>query len=370
MKPFWEDAPLKPNLGKIDARCKTILAAYYAAKRSTNADWMRVVWNIVENSDVAANLPGALKLIDELAAHRDEILEFLASDVEIASNFALEQVREEREKARLICKVNKWYPAFREAETYPFLKGRISVLLEASGYDWMLFIILGVWIQRILRKQDDGMVEFFKSYLDFAQECDLPLTYDHDFFNPEKWKQMFFNDTDKKGVVAWLQSVLIELYQPAVRAQREYAWLKAIADSQASWEPLDWAANLRRHWNAICPEGPNEYRGIAKFCHGWGDNKVFLYRTRNITRAQLISSSLRGELIKGLSHDAVVWYNSLGYDQEIELDNGLKVVHHPDDMVDVYLDGKRFDKIGGFSLSEPLTTDSLKEFVECCLEYK
>ena len=135
MRPLWKSAPLIPNFENIDPMLRKTLAAYYAAKKSTNSDWMRVVWNIVENSNVDGNLPGALKLIDELAKHSSDILAFLASGEAVTSEFAKGQLNEERQKAKLILdeqgqKNKVWYDSIKEAEAYPYLKGSISALFQ------------------------------------------------------------------------------------------------------------------------------------------------------------------------------------------------------------------------------------------------
>ena len=361
--PPWETAPLMPDFAKIDALSKKHFSAYYAAKKSTNADWMRVTWNIVENSEIGNDLPGALKLIDELAAHSDHILEFLASDAQVQSKVARTQMAEERRKAKLICAnadqvPNIWYLRFKEAEALPFLKGRLAVLLEASGEVLGAFVKclghclanLGLCEDKLdSNAKEQKMLAFFRSYLPYAQDCDLPLEYDHDFFNLDKWKSMFFRDTNKNGVIAWLKSFVDETV-PKIH--------------------MDWADNLREHWNEFFPKGPNEYKGLVMYRCGWGNNKVFLYRTRNISGAQLISKSLRTELFEGLYGAAVPWnYHYRGYDLGIELKNGLKIVHRPDDTVAVCHNNEWLNKIGDFSLSAPLTPDTLKDFIRNCNDY-
>ena len=99
-------------------------------------DWIRVIWNIVENSNAGNYLPDALKLIDELSKHSGNILMFIASDNKIKSDFASEQLNEEREKARQIMgwrgnhgmKDGAWYSRIKEAEKYAFFHGCIRFL--------------------------------------------------------------------------------------------------------------------------------------------------------------------------------------------------------------------------------------------------
>ena len=146
LTPSWSDNPLLPDLGTVGSECRKRLAAYYASRKSANEEWMRVVWNIVENSDAGGNLPAALHLIDKLALHCDDILGFLARDGKVESGFAREQMKEEREKARQVLSQGKlddaWYEAIKEAEGYSYLKGCISALFptdECKGGDMEFF---------------------------------------------------------------------------------------------------------------------------------------------------------------------------------------------------------------------------------------
>lgn len=146
LTPSWSDNPLLPDLGTVGSECRKRLAAYYASRKSANEEWMRVVWNIVENSDAGGNLPAALHLIDELALHCDDILGFLARDGKVESGFAREQMKEEREKARQVLSQGKiddaWHEAIKEAECYSYLKGCISALFptdECKGGDVEFF---------------------------------------------------------------------------------------------------------------------------------------------------------------------------------------------------------------------------------------
>lgn len=112
--------------------------------------WIRVVWNIVENSSVEtiSAMIGAMRLIDELSEGADDIYNFLSnSQLQVKSNFAKDQVAEEIAKANQIlykngtlrkyngsCKkedcsdYQSWEEIIIEAETYAFFKGAIRFL--------------------------------------------------------------------------------------------------------------------------------------------------------------------------------------------------------------------------------------------------
>lgn len=106
--------------------------------------WMRVIRNIVQNStiDSTINYISAIKFIKELSKNSHSIYDFLADDKnEIESNFAKEQVKEEREKAKKIKEDNNWKTKIINSENYAFFKGKINFLYrEIDGKpNWQIF---------------------------------------------------------------------------------------------------------------------------------------------------------------------------------------------------------------------------------------
>lgn len=120
------------------------------------AQWMRVVWNIVENGNVenVGSMINVMRLIDEIAEkiaeHSSGLYTFLAEDENnIKSDAAKGQVAEEREKA---CKIleptsariygKTWEDVIIEAEKTAFFKGAIRLLYRSdkdSKCDWDKF---------------------------------------------------------------------------------------------------------------------------------------------------------------------------------------------------------------------------------------
>lgn len=101
-------------------------------------DWMRVVWNIVENANVETIpvMVGCLKLLNELGAHSHNILEWLGSGGKIESKVAKDQVAEEIEKAKkIIDDRNMWEQLIRKAEGCNVFRGAIRCLYTGAGKD-------------------------------------------------------------------------------------------------------------------------------------------------------------------------------------------------------------------------------------------
>ncbi len=123
--------------------------------------WMRVVWNIVENStiDSPSTYDSALMLVKEMAAGSYNIYQWLLNN-KINSRHAEEQVTEEIEKAKKILddnmilreyegshldlkgeKFKTWEDVIISAEKHAFFKGAIRFLFrnENGDVDWGCF---------------------------------------------------------------------------------------------------------------------------------------------------------------------------------------------------------------------------------------
>lgn len=108
------------------------------------SQWMRVVWNIIENSTIDSSEPyhAALRLINKLSEKSHTIYKALAFELEsfkLGNQYhAKEQVEEEVVKARKIISDSSWEAKIINAEKYAFFKGAIRFLFtnENGGDDW------------------------------------------------------------------------------------------------------------------------------------------------------------------------------------------------------------------------------------------
>ena len=97
-------------------------------------DWMRVVFNLTENSivDGVEEYSRALAVVDHLAKIEEEILILLTEKITI-SGFSGPQTFEERLKAHLILKSEEWKEAILDLERQSFFKGQIGFALRFAG---------------------------------------------------------------------------------------------------------------------------------------------------------------------------------------------------------------------------------------------
>lgn len=94
--------------------------------------WMRVVWNIVENTDIDSwrSAIGVLELIKELSEYSDDIHAKFPESVK--SQSSQNAVAEERLKIKYIKSNPDWEQTFVEAEKHLFLKGSIGFLMTSE----------------------------------------------------------------------------------------------------------------------------------------------------------------------------------------------------------------------------------------------
>ena len=136
------------------------LLRYFGVQNEKNktklSQWMRIVWNIIENSTIDSpdTYQAALRLIDNLSKKCHDIHDALANhfgDFKLGSQYhAQEQVKEEIAKATQILNGKErsdgktWEEIIIEAERYAFFKGAIRFLFQnAEGKvtedSWELF---------------------------------------------------------------------------------------------------------------------------------------------------------------------------------------------------------------------------------------
>lgn len=150
-KPTWsENEPWSAFEGKWEKEQETYAsrARFFAVMKCfktpvenavtfkvTYAEWMRIVWNILENTPIDNdNYQSVLDLYDKTGVHWYEIIGWLSNDNnEIKSQFSKEQVQEERQKAKKLYEFRK---TIETAES--IFKGAIRFLYrDGEGkLDW------------------------------------------------------------------------------------------------------------------------------------------------------------------------------------------------------------------------------------------
>lgn len=188
------------------------LLVYYAAQSSTNEDWIRVIWNLVENISVdRSSFKQAIKLIDGLAKGKDSILSFLSildlADCSYSYQNANSQLQEEIDKAQQILNPNDicpadwnesiggqwscWYDVIVTAESKRCFAGAIRFLFHDrnNNIKWSTFCTK--WFNANLYFGDDGIKEIYSANLVSAllKRCNRwDQIHDRFIFDKNDWK--------------------------------------------------------------------------------------------------------------------------------------------------------------------------------------
>ncbi len=123
------------------------LTAYvlYLQKNWNNLDqrefqhWMRVVFNLSTNKvydrpdDVRTSVSGLKKIVSEIGPDYGETLKYFVDRNKEIFGFREEQIKEERVKAALLLRNNRWTELIYEAEQHGYFQGQIKFLLDFSG---------------------------------------------------------------------------------------------------------------------------------------------------------------------------------------------------------------------------------------------
>ena len=124
--------------GKLELKDRVAFCAlmlYFKSKqydKDSLADWMHIVWNIIENANIDSwrVAAGVMQLIEELVIYSDDIYTNLASDLLVIKSLqSKDTMEEERLKARLICADPNWKKLITEVESHQYFKGSISFLI-------------------------------------------------------------------------------------------------------------------------------------------------------------------------------------------------------------------------------------------------
>lgn len=205
------------------------LLVYYASTISTDQEWIRVVWNLVENIGVdRGSFKMAIRLLEELSHGKDDILSYLSNYNPANSTLfqkAQKQLNEEICKARHIDE----YSLIREMESYAFFHGAIRFLYTGANNDedWNSFEAKAKNIKELIpvETKDRHTIKLLTPYISHHALSDV---YFHWVSNRDEhlrvilldektWPYLhnFLLQNDQKAQVSCLHQDIIDLCEVA-----------------------------------------------------------------------------------------------------------------------------------------------------------
>lgn len=240
----------------------------------TFKQWMRVVWNIVENANTTQSMIGVMRLIDELKSKSGKIYDYLAdSSTVIKSDIAKEQVAEEIEKAKKIVNdtTNTWESKIIEAEKLPFLKGKINILLSYTDIN-----DFNLKLELLTKKITPNNSNTLREMLSYIGNEALPISCKIETF--AEWKVFIFSNKIMKDVL-----------------DNDFM----LRTNDGNW--IEWKIYLIEDFDIIKPINCTLRNHNTNGWWGYNKNDVFVYTTSDIRSAKLISNDRKqiiSELIK------------------------------------------------------------------------
>lgn len=276
----------------------------YGYERKPFRQWMRVVWNIVENTDIAdvVSMVGAMRLMHELVPYASDIYGFLANEGNpIASLSSRQTVSEERKKAHFIVHGDpRWEDAFIAAEKHPFFKGSVSFIMtdqmEIDEFLHRYDIASGVFDAKGVNEEfrGDGHI-FLRALISRFTNKDLINKSFTDTDEPEHFlkKLLAGNETVKQATREWFDLDLSAL--------REKLKEEVSKDSQIpGWKHYDEneKVRIRRAHEALYKSGElqnwMQKKGAIRF--GWSGNHLYVARPKSWYDWVMLDS-IRNDLI-------------------------------------------------------------------------
>ena len=153
------------------------IEAYETFNIETFKKWMRIVWNVVNNTDIDSISPatylerGLSSIIRGSADSGEEFYHFLArynsrGDDDDNGGERSKSITEEIIKARYIDSDDRWLSLFEEAERHPFCKGMVRFFLRDEGDTPENFAHRYVFIQKIF--DGNGVTAEFSSEANYV----------------------------------------------------------------------------------------------------------------------------------------------------------------------------------------------------------
>lgn len=129
-------------------------------------DWMRVIYNLTENtrSEVTEYLK-ALKSVELLLQRSSDILGYLSNPENSIAGFPDIQIKEERIKALLILRSEDWEIEILNIEKHGYFKGQIGFILNFSGIEEYYNL------NKNLDFTNEENENFFLSFKDYSEKA-------------------------------------------------------------------------------------------------------------------------------------------------------------------------------------------------------
>ena len=235
--------------------------------------WMRVIHNLVYNTviDDTGKICKAIKSIEKMLPESNNILEWLKTNPAIDDFFTKEQVLEEKKKAHLITKNEKWKSGIEYAEQCPYLDGQIGFILNwveiNNEFNFEQFIdyaekIYELFGDKFKEKKNCLFQRALLTFGDYTEKIGTFCIFKTELRHKNNNWRKVFNDTENKFIKQLLDKISKDLIENDLKQI-----IKGFPNDINDWKSLFIL-------NEDIIESCNKYR-IAR----WSNNKIALARS-------------------------------------------------------------------------------------------
>ncbi|HDP8250507.1 TPA: DUF262 domain-containing protein [Escherichia coli] len=283
--------------------------AFYAAlangKRGPElASWMRVVFNLTENTifNTVDDYHKALLSINELSQRDDTVLNLLIHDVTIKGFLAV-QVFEEKLKAHLLIKSSEWKTAILELENHEYFRGQIGFALNFSGIvDYFNCHGNVDWIDA----KENYFVRF-KHYADSSSAVFSAIGQSSEALG-FAWERAVLSKGDYLTPTTADRFNLLSSRTNKNNVDRDHSWRRLLRqESNTSWK------TRQQYVKAVLDDPAFDMcdlkAGLEKICIKAVSEQPFNWRTMLIVKPELFSFCNQGFIVKN-AHEIVLLHES------------------------------------------------------------
>lgn len=268
------------------------------------SDWIRVVWNIIIDPNIRSvpAMIGALRFINDLSLHSNNILDFLKSPESVlfsSSTTFYNQLVEEHQKAILIKESFDWRNEIIHAESHKLFQGNIKFLLAEEAINNIEFfkkfkeIAFEIFEDNDLTDKANNYL-WIRSLLSKSSEIELPINLSNGNFS--HWRYLINGSFIKS-----MQLLILEIMNSSESAKIS---MKNICSNYTLDLSMKWLFPLI---NWVGENGEtllgnySETRKIKTYNnYGTTPNHVYLYNKTVWTESNIILSSNRNIVISEL----------------------------------------------------------------------
>ncbi len=276
----------------------------FSFNKETFSDWIRVVWNIIIDPNIRSvpAMIGALRFVNELSLHSNNILDYLKNPDSILfynSATFYTQLKEEHQKAILIKQSVDWKNEIIDAESHKLFQGNIKFLLDEQAINNLEYFkkfketAFEIFEDNDLTDKANNYL-WIRALLSKSSEIVLPITLSNGNFS--HWRYLI-----NGAFIKSMQSLIKQIMNSEESAKTSMMNMcnNYSLDLSKKWlfPLINWVGN---NGETLLGNYSETRKIMAYNNYGNTPNHIYLYNKTVWTESNIILSSNRNKVISEL----------------------------------------------------------------------